>query len=303
MARPLMERDSGSYWCLAVATAILVGAPLALSGQALDETSARCLGCHGSGPEAPGAGIDADRFLASVHASLGCAVCHARGYLEFPHTSTEAQRAGDCTSCHRSSGAPYHFDWILHEVQASIHGKAVEGGFPCVECHDPHDVLPVHRAADRRDAIARANRRCLGCHGLEGEAAAADARDALTHLIRTHSFLPRLRQHANSARCVECHTPGREPTVHLILSARSAVRDCVECHTANTALLEKYYRHMAEEDRQDGFLNAILLNNYYLLGATRSQKLDSAMWGLFALVLVGICLHGIARFLTRGKRA
>jgi hypothetical protein len=179
----------------------------------------------------------------------------------------------------------------------------VSEGFACLECHDPHDVLPVHRAADPKQAIAAANRRCLGCHGLEGKAAVESPRHSLERLIRVHAFLPRLRQHATSARCVECHTPGREPTVHLILTARSAVRDCVECHTANSALLEKYYRHMAEEDRQDGFINAILLNDYYMLGATRNQRLDNVMWGLFGLALLGICVHGVLRMATRSRRA
>lgn len=277
-------------------------APAGLPGQEVGEATARCLGCHGAGADATEGGIEGARFGASVHASFGCTLCHAKGYQTFPHTASEGQKSGDCTACHRGTGAPYHFGWIENEVRASVHGRMVSEAFACIECHDPHDVLPVHREENQREAIARANGRCLACHGLEGETAEADQRHSLARLIRVHSFLPRLRQHAASARCVECHTPGREPTVHLILSARSAVRECVECHSVSSALLEKYYRHMAEEDREDGFINAVLLNNYYMLGATRNQKLDSAMWALFGLAFLAICAHGLARWATRRMR-
>jgi hypothetical protein len=91
--------------------------------------------------------------------------------------------------------------------------------------------------------------------------------------------------------------------VHLILSAKSAVRECVECHTANSALTEKLFRHMATEDRQSGFLNSVILNNYYMVGATQNKMLDEFMWGLFGLSLLGILLHGATRLATGRKRA
>ncbi|KPJ93184.1 MAG: hypothetical protein AMS18_05860 [Gemmatimonas sp. SG8_17] len=286
----------------ALATSLAV-VPSGLSAQESESAAAACLGCHAANPQNPGSGIRTDNFAASVHAALGCRLCHSAGYQGFPHTATEEQKAGDCTSCHRNSGAPYHFGWIINEVRASVHGKMVSEDFACIECHDPHEVLPVHRAANMREAIANANRRCLECHGQAGEATVEGERHSLVHLTRVHSFLPRLTQHANSGRCVECHTPGREQTVHLILSARSAVQDCVECHTENSALLEKFYRHMAEEDRRDGFVNSVLLNNYYMVGATRNQRLDNAMWTLFGLSFLGICVHGTARLVTRRKRS
>jgi len=76
----------------------------------------------------------------------------------------------------------------------------------------------------------------------------------------------------------------------------------VECHTQNSALLEKYYRHMAGEDREEGFVNAVLLNNYYMLGATRNRKLDQAMGALAGLALLGIAVHGLGRWVARRKQ-
>jgi hypothetical protein len=274
-----------------------------LAGQELDEAATACLACHAANPENPATGIVAATFAASVHASLGCRMCHSTGYAGFPHTATEEQKAGDCTACHRGSGEPYHFSWIANEVKASIHGRMVSEDFACTECHDPHAVLPVHRATDMRAAIAAVNQGCLHCHGQDDEAAQESERHSLGHLIEVHSFLPQLERHANSARCVECHTPGREQTVHLILSANSAVRDCVECHTANSAMLEKFYRHMAEEDRQTNFVNSVILNNYYMVGATQNRRLDKVMWGLFGVSLLGIVIHGAARLVTGGARS
>jgi len=286
-----------------VVLAMLIASVLSkLSGQELNEAVAACLGCHAANPDSAGSGIRAEQFAVSVHASFGCGMCHSTGYQEFPHTATEEQKAGDCTSCHIGSGEPYHFDWIINEVRASVHGRLVSEEFACIECHDSHEILPVHRATDLREAIAEANGRCLSCHGQEGEAATESERHSLAHLIEVHSFLPRLGEHARSARCVECHTPEHEQTVHLILSARSAVRECVECHTANSALLDKLYRHMAEEDRQAGFVNSVILNNYYMVGATQNKRLDNVMWGLFGLSLLGICVHGTVRLATGSQR-
>jgi nitrate reductase cytochrome c-type subunit len=288
---------------VALVATLAAAAPSKVAGQDLDEAAAACLGCHAANPDRRGSGIDADRFVASVHASLGCRMCHSAGYDGFPHTASEEQKAGDCTTCHTGSGEPYHFGWIYHEVRASVHGRLVSEEFACTECHDPHEYLPVHRAPDLRTAIENANRQCLTCHGLEDEAAENDEPHSIAHLVEVHSFLPRLRSHARSARCVECHTPSREQTVHLILSARSAVRECVECHTADSALLDKLYRHMAKEDRRAGFINSVILNDYYVVGATQNKKLDNVMWGLFGLSLLGVCVHGAIRVLTRSGRS
>ena len=286
-----------------VMTVVIAVMPSRVAGQELDEATTACLACHAANPENLGSGINSETFTASVHASLGCRMCHSTGYSGFPHTATEEQKAGDCTACHRGSGEPYHFSWIANEVKASIHGRMVSEDFGCTECHDPHNVLPVHRAVDFHAAIAEANQKCLACHGREGEAAQESERHSLDHLIEVHSFLPQLERHANSARCVECHTPGREQTVHLILSSNSAVRDCVECHTANSAMLEKLYRHRAEEERQGNFVNSVILNNYYMVGATQNTRLDYVMWGIFGLSLLGICVHGVARLATGGARS
>jgi hypothetical protein len=272
-----------------------------LSAQALDDETLACLDCHAATTQ-DSDGIRSEEFAASVHAALGCTACHATGYEDLPHTAE--QKADDCTACHTDSDPPYHFAWIINDVRASVHGRMVSQEFACIECHNPHEILPVQRAPDMRKAIAKVNYSCLECHGQENDdATPQESRHSLAQLSNTHLFLPQLKRHADAARCVECHTPGREQTVHLILSAKSAVRDCVECHTRDSAMREKFYRHMAEQERQRGLVDSIILNNYYMVGVTRNQRMEYVLWGLFCVSFVGICTHGAIRLATRGKRS
>lgn len=267
--------------------------------QELDAETMECLDCHGAAPgDTDGLRIDA--FANSVHAEPGCMLCHTDGYDELPHEADP--QADDCTACHDDGDPPYHFSWIANDVRASVHGRIVSEDFACAKCHDPHSILPVHRAPNVRQAIAEANRFCLDCHGQDGDSA-PDEPHSLAQLEQTHAFLPQMKRHAEAAQCVECHTPGREQTVHLILSAKSAVRDCVECHTQNSAMLEKFYRHMAAQERQGKFVDALIQNNYYMVGVTRNQRMESALWVLFGVTLVGICVHGGIRLAGRRRRS
>jgi hypothetical protein len=60
---------------------------------------------------------------------------------------------------------------------------------------------------------------------------------------------------------------------------------------------------MAAEDRQLGFVNSVILNNYYMVGATQNKLLDNVMWSLFGLSFLGICVHGAARMATRSRQS
>lgn len=265
----------------------------------IDEASSACLACHAA--ETHEEGVVPERFARSVHADFGCGLCHAVGYDEFPHASDASEGPADCTACHTDDVPPYRMAWIAKEVAVSIHAQLVSEDFRCTACHDPHDVLPIG-AETLRERIATANLRCLACHGKVDEAAAADPEHSREHLREVHAFMPQLELHARASRCVECHTPGREPTVHLILSAKSAVDDCAECHTQNSQLLEKLYRHQAAEQRKQGFTNAVILNNYYMVGATRNEWLDQSMGALLGWLALALGAHGAGRWLTARRR-
>lgn len=265
---------------------------------------AACFDCHaGNGPNQRGSHeINQAKFAETPHAALGCTLCHSEGYAAFPHSAKEPASRIDCTQCHTGPDAPKAMGRIFHEVEASVHARKTGQGFACTACHNPHDFLPVSRMPSVAEAIRVANDACLACHAKakEGQATAADAGTALA---AKHTWIPNWRKHAESARCVECHTPGREDTVHYVMSARSAQRDCVECHSRDSLLVSKLYRHVAQEQRKAGFLNAVIVNDTYLIGATKNDLLDSLSVRLFGIALSLIGLHAAARIVMRMRRS
>jgi formate-dependent nitrite reductase cytochrome c552 subunit len=109
--------------------------------------------------------------------------------------------------------------------------------------------------------------------------------------------------HTTAARCVDCHTEGKEETIHRILPAARAQRDCVQCHSRDSLLLRKLYKHAADKERSEGGLvNSVIYNEAYLIGATKYEWLDKLSLGVFLAMLGGIALHAIGRVLASRKR-
>ena len=99
-------------------------------------------------------------------------------------------------------------------------------------------------------------------------------------------------------RCVECHTPAGKSLSHEILAKDRAERQCVACHSQDSALKTRLYRHLQKEENERlGFFNSIILTHAYVLGATRNPLLDAIVGGLFALTLLGILVHAAGRVL------
>jgi hypothetical protein len=111
-------------------------------------------------------------------------------------------------------------------------------------------------------------------------------------------------------RCVECHTPVSNvkslALSHEVLDRGGAVHDCVACHSRETALRTRLYRHLVEaEQEQAGFLNSVILRNAYVIGATRNTYLDLAGAGLIVGVIGAVTGHGVLRLCAgwwRGRR-
>lgn len=75
------------------------------------------------------------------------------------------------------------------------------------------------------------------------------------------------------------------------------------CHTRNTALRTRLYRHVAEsETAQLGFLNSAIVGSAYVIGATRNTYLDLFGLGLVGATLAGVVGHGIIRILIARRR-
>ncbi|MDX1982602.1 MAG: cytochrome c3 family protein [Bryobacteraceae bacterium] len=256
--------------------------------------AADCLECHDGQP------IDKAKWNASVHASLGCTGCHDESFNEYPHKKKLEKQ--DCTSCHTDNSGAYPMGRIEHEVKASNHARLVDENFACTNCHSPHTFVPVKKMASVSEAVRIANEACMECHAKPDEKT-GDRKNAWSALSAKHTWIPRWELHTRAARCVDCHTPGKEETIHLVLSAASAQRDCVACHSKDSILLTKLYQHAAQSTTSSqGVVNAVILNNAYMIGATKNEWLDRASLIGFAAVLGGVGLHALLRRLASARR-
>lgn len=161
------------------------------------ETSARCLSCHGEGREQ-------SHFAESAHASsdVGCLDCHS------PHHAKEKQyllvqnQPQLCYGCHTSAKAdfakPYH-----HRVN--------EGLVQCSDCHNPHGTATVQqvRALPSGDAV------CYKCHV-----------DKQGPFVYEH--VP-----VKTEGCSSCHTPHGSTNPRL-LKVMPVNMLCLQCHTFPT---------------------------------------------------------------------
>lgn len=70
-------------------------------------------------------------------------------------------------------------------------------------------------------------------------------------------------------------------------------------------LVTKLYSHFASKERAErGWLNAILFNNAYVVGATRNRWLDWGTVALTSLTVLGVAMHATGRWLgARLRRA
>ena len=266
---------------------VLGAVPMPQAGAA-DETP--CIGCH----KPTDTTIDPARYAQSVHGQLDCAMCHTEGFSAFPHSGTRTG-APDCTACHEGA-SPYDFDGIAKAVKESVHAKVLDPAFRCANCHSPHYFVPATRQADASEAIRTANQICLKCHA-KGDTE-RQRQVALDRLASKHRWVPHWELHLRAAPCVACHTPSAQPTVHLILPASAAQRDCTTCHARNSRLVTKLYVHLAAQERAEkGWMNSVLFNTAYVTGATRNRWLDWGTVGLAGLTILGVAVHAGGRWL------
>ncbi len=158
------------------------------------QTSARCLSCHGNAHEQ-------SHFAASAHSSsdVGCLDCHSPHHAkESEHLLVESQPQL-CYGCHTSEKAdfakPYH-----HRVN--------EGLVECNDCHNPHGtgVLRQVREQPNGDAV------CYKCHV-----------DKQGPFVYEH--VP-----VKTEGCSSCHTPHGSSNPKLLKVSLTNML-CLQCHT------------------------------------------------------------------------
>jgi hypothetical protein len=240
--------------------------------------------------------IDVPRYRHSVHGKLECRACHERGYAVVPHTSPRRRDPFQCLFCHRDDGALVGYRTMVRKeaVTRSVHREKVGDLFDCHACHDPHvfyERPPVEEGSAR---VAWANAICTRCHGpKEPLEPFGDAKKAAT----THDFLPHTALHLRVTECVTCHGEP-EALRHWIRPVEGSRRECTACHSQRAELLRDAYggEKSALSD------NAGLLDDVYVIGATRTGALDRWSQIGFAAAFAFIFLHALARLATRRRR-
>lgn len=248
--------------------------------------------------------VDRDDYYSSVHKSFSCTDCHSYDFYTFPHimeARTEAQLV--CMDCHGydETFAKYHFEEIEVEFGESIHNMEE---FTCWKCHDPHSYKAfVRNAEDLEEAILYDNNMCLKCHADYKEFVVLTEKDEL-NIVDLHDWLPNQASHFANVRCIECHTEINDSILvaHKILPKEKAVKNCTECHSKDSRLVHSLYKFDVQEGRKAGFVNSMMINNSYVIGANQNVALNRLSLLIFGLTLLVILFHTYLRIRNAKKR-
>lgn len=257
--------------------------------------------------------IDPVRYDQSGHSGMACRTCHLGGYRGYPHqpaawnlTAAKPETL-DCAECHAQKT-----NRIDDQVQKSVHAKNLKAKFTCSTCHDAHVYTTAAKLVEPQRIVAQDNVMCLECHNSDDKFAKFGGTltpvKARPDIDTIHGFLPNTKRHWQAVRCVECHTPPATTKAlamsHEILNKDKAERNCVNCHTRDSALRTRLYRYVAEtEAAKVGFLNSAILGDSYVIGATRNPYLDFGGLALLGLTLAGVAGHAGLRILSAlGRR-
>lgn len=241
--------------------------------------------------------IDREVFYTSVHKTFSCTDCHSYDFNTFPHNvETRVEEQLLCMDCHGydETFAQYHFEDIEMEFQESIHN--VEE-FTCWKCHDPHSYKAFMRNADDlEEAILYDNNMCLKCHANFLRFTLLTDRDEI-NILDTHEWLPNQAAHFRSVRCIECHTEINDSILiaHKILPKTEAVQRCTECHSSDSRLMHTLYKFQSREERKGGFINGVIINTTFVIGANQIPALNILSFVILGLTLLGIGFHTFLR--------
>ncbi|NPA36916.1 MAG: hypothetical protein GXO47_08720 [Chlorobi bacterium] len=242
-------------------------------------------------------------FYNSVHHNFSCTDCHSYEFNTFPHPSELIfEEYMNCIDCHGGDEqfAEYHFDEIQKEFEKSVHYSQEGNGFSCWKCHNPHTYVPIaRRTEDITTVVKISNNMCLNCHTNEEELRLFSGAKELD-VSSAHDWLPNQTLHFQSVRCIECHTQINDTVMvaHLVLPKAKAVQKCNECHSQNSILMATLYKFKAKEERRtSGFLNGIIINESYVIGANRNKKLNTLSIVIMLATLGGILIHLVLRLI------
>jgi hypothetical protein len=208
-----------------------------------------------------------------------------------------------CGKCHIS---------INQEYESSTHGVALKKGIKdapgCTYCHGEHNIKPLPDVPPRtfedthikHTTIVR-NKMvyCIVCHADEKMMRKYN----ISTVAEAHDWLPNQSRHWETVRCVDCHSSYDPPNLsHNILPPDKTVKKCEECHSQNSLLMSKLYKHEKVKSREKyGFINGTILSDAYVIGTTRNVLLDVLSVTVFGLTILGVSIHGLLRWYFRKK--
>ncbi len=284
--------------------------PALARGAALDAESQACQDCHAI-PDweinDPVTGrvvhltIEPEAYARSSHGSVPCRSCHEWGYDEIPHRGSSEHPIYECVFCHDKDPGVKHLRLPQRkaDLQGSVHGDTKAGPLDCHTCHDPHIFQPVNDSDDPLQRIGQSNAICLQCHGPE-----TDPRDrfAQKDTAPYHAAFPNYANHLRKMKCVVCHTDRADDaagTRHGILASDLSLRDCEQCHAPSSAILDAIYGPQ-RLDAEAGLArlpgsSVEVVGDAYVIGSTRSPRLERLSVVGFAATCLAIVLHGLAR--------
>lgn len=251
-------------------------------------------------------------FNPSDHGVMNCGECHAKNhYAEYPHAEAGKASTSPCTECHAAKSLR-----LEPQFNASVHAKNkdLKEKFTCNTCHNVHVNIIQKRLKDPAKIVAQDNHGCLECHNSDqmfakfapdGEKTPGTKKKR-PDVDQIHDWLPNAKAHWDAVRCIECHTPAvadNKMLSHEILNKDKAEKKCLACHSANSTLKVRLYRHMVKDEQQKyGFTNSVLLSNSYIIGASRHPVLDFIIIALALATLLGVLLHGVIRIVMSARR-
>jgi hypothetical protein len=252
--------------------------------------------------------IDSATFYVSNHRTFMCTDCHSYEYsTSFPHPNQlRFEPSFSCMDCHEGSEdyADFHFETIRDEFEKSVHSEKHIEEFTCWMCHNPHSYHITARTSENLlETIQYDNEICLSCHSDESKIGLLSDRH-IYDMLNQHEWLPNSKLHFQSVRCIECHARISDTLMvaHLVQPREKAVKLCVECHSQNSLLMASLYKHIKQETQEkQGFLNAAILSEGYVIGANRNYFLNYGSLAIFAFVILGIAAHAVLRFIYPKK--
>ena len=311
-----MKKISGELFLILLITVFLSNQSLFCKTNSSKEKNQNCLRCHSMstlGYKDPQSGIlknlsvAPDNFYNSNHKDLECTECHSQEFKTFPHSQKLKNENLYCLNCHQDNPElfKYSFKTIENDFKESVHYQKFGNKFTCFNCHDPHSFKVTARLnSEIKKTVLYDNHICLECHNNETKIANF-TNDVLPNINTSHQWLPHKDLHWKSVRCIDCHTAQSSAGIsHKILSKEKALRNCVECHSSNSILVQSLYKFQTKEERnKEGFINAVILNNSYVIGATRNYYLNLLSFIIFGLTLIALAFHGILRWNSKKRKS